>query len=81
MCLCSEKDCPGVTLLNSNVTDEVGHVYGDSLFVQCGVGFVKDNGNNNLTSYDIICGADANWDDTRACISKLYTLSRTLIVD
>ena len=68
--LFSEKDCPGATVSNSNVTGEAGHVYGDSVTVQCDHGFVRDDGGNNATSYDITCGVDATWSDNNACIRK-----------
>ena len=69
-CVFSEKDCPGATVLNSNVTDDAGHVYGDSVTVQCDHGFVRDDGSNNTTSYGIICGVNATWSDNNACTRK-----------
>ena len=66
----SEKDCPDATVLNSNVMDQAEHVYGDSVTVQCDQGFVRDDGSNNVTSYDITCGVNATWSDNNACTRK-----------
>ena len=77
----SEKDCPGVTVLNSNVTDEAEHVYGDSVTVQCDHGFVRDDGSNNATSYDITCGVNTAWSDNNACTSESVDTFATLTID
>ena len=65
----SEKDCPSATVGNSNGTMESGYVYNDTVIVVCNHGYVRDDGNNNLTTYEIGCVADATWSDVTACTS------------
>lgn len=64
------KPCPELSVDFSNVSAETGHFFSDSVTVNCDLGFVKDDGNNNVTSYDVTCDVDGNWDFTNPCTSE-----------
>ncbi len=65
----AEKDCPAIDIGYSDVIGATG-VYGNNITVNCSQGFVKDDGHNNMTSYDITCDVTAQWSFIRNCTSK-----------